>query len=209
MDLGDFITGTVPIAVGATLGGPAGAFVGAQLSGAALAAEGQRDANKANIELAREQMAFQERMSNSAFQRAVTDMKTAGINPILAAGRQSSTPSGQTATVQNVATSAMDLGRGLASTLTESRTADLVVEQIEEVFERTDNNRAMTLLNDRLAELNWWKIQSEEKQLNLLTENLTMLKAEAVIDQTEYGQAMRYIRRFFQSIFGISATAKF
>ncbi|AZL82821.1 DNA pilot protein [Apis mellifera associated microvirus 33] len=95
--LGKYLTGSV-----ASSGGTSGY---AAIGGALLAGGGQiyaqEQANQANKKLAREQMAFQERMSNTAHQREVMDLLNAGLNPNLSAGGNgSSTPSGASATMQ-------------------------------------------------------------------------------------------------------------
>lgn len=74
----------------------------APFAGPVLSAFGQAQANKSNKQLAREQMAFQERMSSTAYQRAAKDLQAAGLNRILALGSPASSPGGQTASMQNL-----------------------------------------------------------------------------------------------------------
>lgn len=102
MGLGSIIGGVVGGAAGFFVGGPVGAAAGFSM-GAGVG--GQMDANDSNreaawtagqqnLQSAREQMAFQERMSNSSYQRAVEDLNKAGLNQILATPNGASSPAG-------------------------------------------------------------------------------------------------------------------
>lgn len=87
------------LGLGAILG-PVGALAG-PIIGGLIGASGQRSANEQNLQIAREQMRFQERMSSTAFQRSAADLEAAGLNRILAFGKPASTPAGAAQTMQN------------------------------------------------------------------------------------------------------------
>lgn len=76
--------------LGFGVGGPWGAVIGSGLAGAI---DQENQMNIARGE-AHRQEAFQERMSSTAHQREVADLKAAGLNPILSANGGASSPTG-------------------------------------------------------------------------------------------------------------------
>lgn len=107
---------------------------GGSLLGGILGQKGQADANKANKKLTREQMAFQERMSNTAHQRQITDLRKAGLNPILSATSGASTPGGANA----------QMGNEQAQNALNASSAGQMLAQIQNVKAQTDNIETQT-----------------------------------------------------------------
>lgn len=106
--------------IGSIFGGPVGGLIGGVASGL-LSNSGASDRNDAQIAMTREQMEWQERMSNTAHVREMEDLRNAGLNPMLSARGGASTPAGG---------AAPNLENAMAAGVNSAQQAQLIHAQI-------------------------------------------------------------------------------
>jgi len=204
-----------------------GSVVSSAVAGGA-SAYGQAQANKANVRLSREgmafeagqvekQMAFQERMSSSSYQRATEDMRLAGINPMLAyAQGGASTPgggaaSGAAATVQDVvgpAVASAQHARRLSKELTlmdQQRTLNYTLQRKEANL--ADEARARTKLYG--AQTAQSRRESLESMLRskLHLADLPARRVSGAVGGGRFGTATEYVRRGLGALSPAAAAA--
>ncbi|WNK14498.1 MAG: DNA pilot protein [Microvirus sp.] len=127
--------------------------IGGDLVSGAFSLFGGSSANRASKKEAQRNRDFQERMANTAYQRATADMKLAGINPMLAYMKGGAdTPSGNMAPIRDISEGAASSAGNMTSKVLAARnitasTAKTEAEKIniEAQTANTEANTAATI----------------------------------------------------------------
>lgn len=167
--------------------------------------KGVKDQNKMQREMAREQMEFQERMSSTAYQRAMKDMRAAGLNPILAYQQGgASSPAGAMAPIED------EIGPAVSS----AQHARRLTQELKMMRASTEREYSAAQAQRADAGLKWAQHRNAGLQAEQIKEMTEQIKAEtllaklaapgaknvAAVESGRVGKTAAYIERIMRML---------
>lgn len=173
----------------------------------AQAAENTAAANSTNLQIARENTAFQERMSNSAYQRAMADMKKAGLNPMLAFSQGgASSPSGSTATMQSAPVQTPNyqdpLGPAVSSAVDTHLRSKTLAQAAEQIGINQANSTAEIAMKAAQTAATVTSAQKTAKETEILNARAKKEELEGRFYGSDSGKTMYYLQKINEAAGG-------